>query len=168
MTSIRGLRLATAVLIAVACTMVAGSAWSDAAPRKTPLTGTWRYDPAKSVFSGANPYKTAMASFTPVKEGTKVVIDIVEGRDIRLHIEYVDPEDGTVVPVVGNPFYDSESTVWVAKNVARRTERRGGKVTGETTMTVAVDGRSYVATSSRTRPDGKLYTNKIHWDRISP
>lgn len=168
MSRMQKLRFSIAALTAVALTMLAGGAWSEAAPRTTPLTGTWRYDPAKSEFSGANPYKTATASFTPAEGGTKVVIDIVEGRDVKLHIEYVDPEDGTFVPVIGNPFYDSESTVWISKNVARRTERRGGKVSGETTMTVASNGKSFVATASRTRPDGKLYTNKIHWDRVYP
>ena len=95
----------------------------------------------------------------------QVVVDIVEATGLALHFEYCDAGNGSYVPVTGNPFYDNESTAWVDRLTARRTERRGEAVTGTTVFKVAADGKSYVTTASRTRPDGKLYTSVIHWKR---
>jgi hypothetical protein len=159
----RKLRLITAALLALPMLIAAGVP-QGSAPRNA-LIGTWECDPSKSTFNGAMPYRGATSRFAAVGEHTHVTVDIIEANGVALHFEYRDAEDGAFVPVVGNPFYDNESTVWLDKHTARRTERRGEKVTGTTTMTVAPDGQSYVARASRTRPDGKLYTSVIHWDR---
>jgi len=44
---------------------------------------------------------------------------------------------------------------------AARGEKRGGVVTGTTTLTVAENCNSYTATASRQRPDGIRYTSTI-------
>ena len=160
------IRLVTVMLLALPVFIAAGV--PDSGSSRNALIGTWECDPAKSTFNGAMPYRNATAKFATVAQETHVTVDIIEANGMALHIEYRDPEDGTFVPVYGNPFYDNESTVWLDKQTAKRTERRGEKVTGTTTMTVAADGQSYVARASRTRPDGKLYTSVIHWDRSGP
>lgn len=154
-------------LAIVVSLLSAASAAGDGAPRHA-LNGTWICDPSKSTFNGAMPYRSAVSKFVAVENGTHVEVDIIEANGVALHFEYSDAGDGVFVPVYGNPFYDSQSTVWLDKYTAKRTERRGGKVTGTTIMTVAADGKSYVARASRTRPDGKLYTSVIHWDRSDP
>lgn len=156
------MRIAAVVL---ALPLLAAASAPDRSPPRNTLIGTWECDPSRSTFNGAMPYRSATAKFEAVARGTHVTVDIIEANGVALHFEYVDAEDGTFVRVYGNPFYDSESTVWLDQQTARRTERRGDTVTGTTTMTVAVDGKSYVARASRTRPDGKLYTSAIHWDR---
>jgi hypothetical protein len=76
------------------------------------------------------------------------------------------PEDGSVHPVTGNPYYDGESTAWTAANTATRTEIRAGRVIGSSTMTLAADGKSFTAVSQRSAPeDGHLYTSTIVWKR---
>lgn len=162
------MRTVTMAMIATVVLAGASLAAAEAAERDKPrnaLIGTWACDPSISTFNGAMPYRSATAKFIEVERGTHVIVDIVEANGVPLHFEYIDTEDGTFVPVHGNPFYDNESTVWVDERTARRTERRGEEVTGTTIMTVAPDGKSYVARSSRTRPDGRLYTSLIHWKR---
>jgi len=96
-----------------------------------------------------------------------MVSAIVSANGAVFHFEYRDPQDGSDSPVSGNPYYDSESTVWRDERTAIRTERRAGKVIGETTFAVAKDGRSYTASSSRTTPeDGHLYVSFIRWERV--
>jgi hypothetical protein len=158
--------VARIVMATLAWMLITAAGATDVSSPRSALIGTWECDPAKSTFNGAMPYRSATAKFTTVAEGTHVSVDIVEANGVALHFEYVDPEDGAFVRVYGNPFYDNESTVWLDEHTAKRTERRGENVTGATTMTVAVDGKSYVARATRTRPDGKLYTSVIHWDRI--
>jgi hypothetical protein len=131
------------------------------------FAGRWQFDPAKSAFRGAVPYERAVYTFRNTREGVHVTAEIVEAGRV-LHFEYIDRQDGTFVPVTGNPFYDSESTTWTDTRTAIRTERRADRVTGKTTMTVAPDGKSLTATASRTLPDGRLYESRIVWNRREP
>ena len=133
--------------------------WSDA------LLGTWIFDARRSTFDGAMPYRSGKYSFTRTPEGVRVVADIVEANGQPLRFEYLDREDGTFVPVSGNPFYDSQSTIWADDLIAVRTEQRQGKVTGTTTFSVAADGRSYAARASRKLPSGRTYLSTIFWIR---
>ena len=151
--------------------LIASLAWGAAASADTPrdagaLLGTWQFDATKSIFQGAMPYRSATYTFKNTNEGVHVVVRILEGRDTTLNFEYVDRMDGTFVPVTGNPFYDSESTVWKDAYTAERTERRAGKITGATVFKVAKDGKSYTATASRTLPNGTVYTSVIAWNRV--
>lgn len=156
-------RVIAAAFLAVPLLSAVGAQDTDVL--RNALIGTWECDTSKSTFNGAMPYRSATSKFVAVDQGTHVTVDIIEANGIALHFEYRDAEDGVFVPVHGNPFYDNQSTVWLDKHTAKRTERRGDKVTGTTIMTVSADGKSYVARASRTRPDGKLYTSVIHWNR---
>jgi polyisoprenoid-binding protein YceI len=155
-------------LIALPMMLVAVMTGAAAAPpARSALLGDWQFDAAKSSFSGAIPYRSARISFTQVRSRIRVVEDIVEGTAVTLHFGYVDTHDGRSVVVTGNPFYDTESTRWIDRSTAVRTERRAGKIIGTTTMKVADDGASYAATASRTLPSGRLYTSVIVWNRLS-
>jgi hypothetical protein len=129
------------------------------------LLGSWEFDPAKSMFDGAMPYRSGTYTFRNTSEGVQVVAHIIEGNGQVLHFEYVDRQDGSFVHVTGNPFYDSESTHWSGAGFATRSERRNSAVTGKTDMTVSMDGKSFTASASRTLPDGRLYISKIVWRR---
>jgi hypothetical protein len=133
---------------------------------RNPFLGTWEYEPARSSFVGRAPYRSARLSFTAVSEGTRVIADIVVASGEPFHFHYSGPEDGTFVTVSGNPYYDSASTVRSDPRTVVRTERRDGKVVGTTTMQVSEDGKSLMASSRRTVPDGGLYTSVITWRRI--
>lgn len=95
-----------------------------------------------------------------------VVRDVVTASGARFHIVYSDALDGKPVPVVGDPYFDSESTVFLSQRLAVRTEFRGGRVTGHERITLSRAGSSLVASSSRTTPeDGHLYESVIIWRR---
>jgi hypothetical protein len=136
-----------------------------APPSHDALLGTWAADIAKSTFVGRAPYRTG--AMTISRDGSGVVhlvADVVTANGAPFHFEYAGKEDGTVVPVTGNPYYDGAATVWENPHTAVRTELRAGKAIGKTTMVVAADGKSYIASSSRSTPeDGHLYTSMIVW-----
>ena len=156
--------LAAAVFAACFTCLVASASKPDGARA---LSGTWEFDAKQSSFVGAIPYRSGTYTFSNVPDGIHVTAHIIEGTNQVLHFEYTDQLQGTFSPVRGNPFYDSQSTVWTGPRIATRTERRAGQVTGVTTMTVAVDGKSYTADARRTLPNGRVYTSTIVWNRLN-
>jgi hypothetical protein len=162
------MRIALVVFTLIASACLVSTANAAEPEGAGALLGIWQYDGTKSSFRGAIPYQSATYTFKNAADGVHVVAHIIEGRNQALHFEYLDRFDGTFVPVTGNPFYDSESTVWKDAHTAERTERRDGQVTGTTVMTVSEDGRTFTATASRTLPNGRIYTSTIVWNRIDP
>ena len=140
-----------------------------AAPQQpSQLLGTWEADLNESSFEGRAPYKTGKMTFVAVDaQNVRVICDVVTASGIPFHFEYEGPEDGSVVRVVGNPYYNSASMSWDGERTLKRTERRAGEITGTTTMVLAEDGGSFTASASRTTPeDGHLYTSVIVWRRV--
>ena len=132
------------------------------------LLGTWKADLEHSTFKGRLPYKSGVMRITARGRTIAVTRDVVTASGARFHIEYSDDLDGKAVPVTGDPYFDSESTVFSGQRLAIRTEFRAGHVTGHERITVAEDGSSLVASSSRTTPeDGHLYVSVILWRRQS-
>lgn len=146
---------------------IAAIAACAAPPVPSPLLGTWEADVSQSTFQGRAPYRTGKMTFIQTDDQkVRVIVDVVTASGTPFHFEYEGPEDDSVVPVKGNPYYDSASNVWTDERTLRRTERRDGKITGSTTMEVAPDGRSFVAKGQRLTPDGVNYVTSITWRRV--
>jgi hypothetical protein len=137
-------------------------------PEHRGLLGTWQIEPTSSQYQGRAPLQSGTMRFEASPQGIHVTCDVMTAGGIAFHFEYRGPEDGSVHPVTGNPYYDSESTAWSDANTAKRTEIRAGKVIGSSTMTLAADGQSFTAVSQRSAPeDGHLYTSTIVWKRVA-
>jgi hypothetical protein len=152
----------------IGATALAAILCNDAAagpPSHDALLGTWEADIAHSTFVGRAPYRTGIMTISKDKAAVvHLVADVVTASGAPFHFEYAGKDDGTAVPVTGNPYYDGAATVWENDHRAVRTELRAGKPIGKTTMVVAADGQSYTANSSRSTPeDGHLYTSMILW-----
>jgi hypothetical protein len=131
-------------LLAAAVTLW-GPVASAAPPAHDALLGTWDADISQSSFVGRLPYRTGRMVVSRDRAGlVHVVADVVTANGAPFHFEYASKDDGTVAPVTGNPYYDSQSTIWADPYTAIRSEMRAGKATGTTTMVVAKDGKSYI------------------------
>lgn len=133
------------------------------------MLGTWKADLKQSTFKGRLPYKSGLMTVTSRGNALFVALDVITASGASFHIEYSDALNGKAFPVAGDPYYDTESTVFSSPLRAIRTELRGGRVTGHTLFAVAKDGSSLVASSRRTTPeDGHLYVSVIRWKRLAP
>ncbi len=156
--------------IAAGCLLALSAVAVLAAPPETPnpLLGTWQYDAAGSKFVGRAPYQRATITFAAEAGGVRVTEEVVTANGAKFVIDYVDPQDGTYVPVKGNPYYDTESTTATGQRSYTRKERRAGKDTGTTVMVVAPDGKSFTADANRIVPEGHLYHAFVVWRRTPP
>jgi hypothetical protein len=139
-----------------------------ATPSRTPLAGTWQADVAQSKFVGRLPYRSGKMTFVAEPGGqVHVICEVVTANGALFHFEYRGPEDGSELSVTGNPYYDHATIAWKDARTMVRTELRAGEKIGTTTMTLAPDGKTFTAQSSRTTPeDGHLYTSEILWKRV--
>jgi hypothetical protein len=156
----RGIWGRTLVGIAALC-LVASAA---TAASKDLINGDWDLDVAKSSINGQAAFKSGHVSVTTSKSGYKGVVDLMPASGAAIHYEYTTTY-GENAPVSGNTYFDSATVVQVDKHTTIRTERRGGKVVGITTIEVAKDGKTFTSSSKGTAADGKQFTRALSWNR---
>ena len=128
--------------------------------------GNWDLDVGKSTFTGRPAPKGGHVSITAVKGGAlKAVVDYQQASGAALHYEYTGKADGNDVPVTGNTYFDSVTVIAPDAPTLIRTERRGGKVVGITTIEVSKDGKTMTGTGKGTLPDGHQFSGSTVWVR---
>jgi len=152
------------MLIGIAALCLVASAASAAG--KDALAGEWDLDAAKSSVSGMTAFKSGHVSVSSTKNGYKGVVDLAPASGAAVHYEYAAMYDGSSTPVTGNTYFDSATVGRVDRNTTIRTERRGGKVVGVTTIEVAKDGKTFTSSSKGTLPDGKQFSRTLSWKRV--
>ena len=156
-----GIWARTLVSIAALC-LVASVA---AAAAKDSLIGNWDLDAAKSNVSGTTAFKSGHVSVTGIKNGYTGAVDLVPTTGNPIHYEFSANYDGSSFPVTGNTYFDNATVGRVDRNTTIRTERRGGKVVGVTTIEVAKDGKTFTSSSKGTLSDGKQFSRTLSWSR---
>jgi hypothetical protein len=152
-------------LLGVAALCLAASAATAASKGKDPLVGNWDLDASSSVVNGQAAFKSGHVAVTDAKDMRKTVVDLVPANGAPVHYESSYKFDGADTPVTGNTYFDSATLLQVDRNTIIRTERRGGKVVGVTTIEVAKDGKSFTGSSKGTLPDGKPFARTLRWHR---
>jgi hypothetical protein len=153
-------------LIGIAALCLVASAATAAAKGKEPIVGSWELDATKSSATGRPALKSAHAVISVVKNGLSGVVDAVPGSGPAVHYEWAGKYDGSDIHVNGNAYYDTFTVLKADKNTLIRTERRGGKVVGITTIEVAKDGKTMTASTRATLPDGHQFTANSVYNRV--
>jgi hypothetical protein len=155
-------------LVGVAALCLVAFATAAAAKGRNSIVGEWDLDAAKSTMNGqAGAFKSGHVSTTATKEGYKGVVDVMPAAGAAIHYEFT-VVYGESVPVTGNASFDSATVIRIDDNTSIRTERRGGKVVGITTIEVAKDGKSFTSSGKGTSADGKQFTRALSWTRAKP
>lgn len=141
------------------------AAWAAGAAHD-PWAGHWQLDAAKSTLNGQPAYKSGDAVLKAIKGGIESNVTLTPADGAPIHYQYSGRTDGSDIAVSGSPMMDSLTLVRLDKHTAIRTDRRGGKVVGVTTLTLAKDGKSFTATGRGTSVDGHPYTTMTTWHRV--
>ena len=153
------------VLIGVAALCLVASAAAAASKGGHAFVGEWDLDVAKSTVNGQAAFKSGHVSITGAKGVYKSVVDFVPASGAAIHYEHSFSFDGSSSPVTGSTYFDSATMLEPDRNTAIRTERRGGKVVGSTTIEVSKDGKVLSSSSKGTGLDGKPFVRALTWTR---
>lgn len=95
---------------------------------------------AKGIFDGS--WKGDMKASTVSTKPSVILIDAGMYTCSTCKPVVHVPADGAFHPVVGNPYYEELSVGVVNPTTVKRTMRKAGKTVGESTVTLAADGKT--------------------------
>jgi hypothetical protein len=126
--------------------------------------GTWKLNEAKSKLApGAT--KNQKVVYEAAGDQMKVTIEAITADGKSLHIEWTGKFDGKFYPLTGDPNNDERSYKKIDARTLEGTSKKGGKVTANTRIVVAADGKSRTVTSSATNAKGQKATTVAVYDK---
>ena len=156
--TIAGVGLALFGLLSLAATgaLAAGS---------DPFAGHWALNAAKSTYTGMAGGTSGKTTIGTVKGGIKSTTDVTYADGHAVHYEISGKADGSDIAVAGSPLFDSVTVLRPDRHTVIRTERRGGKMVGITTITVSDDGKMLTAMRRGISIAGPQPSYTSVWDR---
>lgn len=140
-------------------------AFTAVASAADPVVGTWQLNLAKSKFSPGPAPKADTRSYSESADGITMTWKSVaaDGKEINVGSTY--RTDGKDYPLTGSPNFDTLTLKQVDSHTVHSTQKKGGKVVGETKRTVSKDGKQLTLASKGTGADGVAYDNVMVYDR---
>ena len=114
--------------------------------------GTWKLNEAKSKFP-AGATKNETVTYEMAGDQVKVTIEAITSDGKPAIIEWTGKFDGKFYPLTGDPNNDERSYKKIDARTMEGVSKKGGKVTANTRIVVAADGKSRTVTS--TNPKGE-------------
>jgi hypothetical protein len=126
--------------------------------------GTWKLNEAKSTFpSGATKNQTVV--YQAAGDQMKVTIEGTTADGKPVHIEWTGKFDGKFYPLTGDPNNDERSYKKIDARTLAGTTKKGGKVTSNSRIVVAADGKSRTVTSTGTNAKGEKVKTVAAYDK---
>ena len=126
--------------------------------------GTWKLNEAKSKLApGAT--KNQKVVYEAAGDQMKVTIEGTTADGKSLHIEWTGKFDGKFYPLTGDPNNDERSYKKIDARTLEGTSKKAGKVTSNTRIVVAADGKSRTVTSTATNAKGQKVTTVAVYDK---
>jgi hypothetical protein len=140
-------------------------AFASVASAADPVIGTWQLNLAKSKFSPGPAPKSETRTHAAGADGTMLTWKSVGADGKETSVSSTFKTDGKDYPVTGSPNFDTLSLKQVDSNTVHSTQKKGGKVIGETTRSVSKDGKTLTLSSKGTGADGVAYDNTLVYDK---
>ncbi|HXQ63778.1 MAG TPA: hypothetical protein VN787_02895 [Steroidobacteraceae bacterium] len=144
---------------------LAATGASAAAKGSDPFVGHWTLNATKSEYSGMTGGTSGKVAISAVKGGIKSTVDVAFADGHATHYEVNGKADGSEIVVAGSALFDSATMLRPDRHTVIRTERRGGKLVGITTITVSADGRTLTAMRKGISTAGPQPSYTTVWDR---
>jgi len=136
------------------------------------LAGTWKLNAAKSKYDPASlANKSGTTTYTFSASGVTAVIDQVNAKGQKVHIEYTATLDGADHPWKGtidgkpNPGQDALSFKKLDAHTYHVENKLKGKVMTTNHIVVAADGKSRTVTISGTNAEGQKIHHVVVYDK---
>ena len=143
-----------------------------AAQATEPLAGTWKLNAAKSSFDPADlANKSSTATYTFSGNSVTAVVDQMNAKGQKVHIEYTATLDGADHPWKGtidgkpNPGQDAVTFKKLDAHTYHVENKLKGKVLTTNHIVVAADGKSRTATTTGTNAEGQKIHNVAVYDK---
>jgi len=144
---------------------LAATGASAAAKGGDPFIGHWTLNAAKSQYSGMPAAASGKVAISAVKGGIKSSVDVAYADGHAVHYEVNGKVDGSEIAVPGSAPFESATMLRGDRHTVVRTERRGGKLVGITTITVSDDGKTLTAMRRGISIAGPQPSYTTVWDR---
>ncbi len=112
----------------------------------TNIAGTWKLNVAKSTFSPGPAPKTMTITYTPIKNGVRIKVNLVPPEGAEQNWEMIPMYDGKDYPVTGNPDADTISYKRIDGQRGESTLKKQGKVVQNVTREVSKDRKTLTVT----------------------
>jgi hypothetical protein len=119
------------------------------------IAGTWKLNVEKSTFSPGPAPKSMTVTYTPVKDGVRIRVDVAPAEGAPQHWDMTPLYDGKDYPVHGNPEADTISYKRINEKQGESTMKKNGKVTVVNTRSVSDDGKTLTITMKGTNAQGQ-------------
>jgi hypothetical protein len=140
-------------------------AFTTVASAADPVVGTWQLNLAKSKFSPVPAPKTDTRTYAESADGITMTWKSVAADGKEMNVKSTYRTDGKDYPITGSPNFDTLTLKQIDSHTVQSTQKKGGKVVGETKRTVSKDGKELTLASKGTGADGVAYDNVMVYDR---
>ncbi len=128
----------------------------------TPFTGTWKLNPAKSVFNPGPPFRSFTLTFTP--DGTRH-LDLVhaDGQPFKAALPWSDGHEVSVQTAQGTSTLKATSKIQGRE--FRDTWKDNGRIIEKVHGVLSPNGKTLTITVDGTDNQGHTYINRLYFDK---
>ena len=129
---------------------------------KTPFTGTWKLNVAKSSFNPGPPFKSFTITFT--SDGARHLNLVgADGQPRKISLPWSDGKE--VVPTAAQGMENTKVVSKINGNAVEDTWRQNGKVIEKVHGVVSSDGRTLTITVEGPDGNGGTYHNRLTFEK---
>ncbi|MSO20789.1 MAG: hypothetical protein EXQ56_10075 [Acidobacteria bacterium] len=158
-------KLGINVAIALCAIAVQAMAQGGAKQSGDALMGTWKLNLAKSKYAPGAAPESSVVTREELPNGFKSTTHTVYGPGKITHYDYTAYYDGKDYLVVGDPARDQVSMKRVSERIVDTVSKKAGKVSSNTRLEVAPDGKTMTTTIRTTDAAGKEQVRVQYYDK---
>jgi hypothetical protein len=129
------------------------------------MAGTWKLNLTKSTFSPGPAPKSMTVTYTPVKDGVRIKVDVVPATGAEQHWDMTPHYDEKDYPVHGNPDADTISFKRLDAHHGASTLKKNGKVMVVNSRSLSEDGKTLTIEAKGTTGQGQPRNDVMVYER---
>jgi hypothetical protein len=130
-----------------------------------PLMGTWKLNVAKSTYAPGAAPESSVVTREPLPNGFKSTTHTVYGPGRITHYDYTAYYDGKDYALEGDPARDQVAMTRVSDRIVDTVSKLKGKISSNTRLEVAPDGKTMTTTIRTKDAAGKEQVRVQFYDK---